>query len=183
MREMCKVDDRDKMKQKKRFSIGTMGLKSLGVCRVEKLKSSMVNARSPRMKLWLIRATTTVLLWTCFVQLTALGGTWGPRVLKGWPSCFTQDSHSASALDLKLLPTVPARVLPPKSEFFLLSSLLLSLFLLFFFSLFAVTAMIVRSIQHLFTCIIRNYVYPSRIFQIQYRVGLDFFNYDDERIP
>ncbi|KAL4584150.1 hypothetical protein LXL04_008741 [Taraxacum kok-saghyz] len=114
MKEMCKVDDRDKMKQKKRFSIGTMGLKTLGVDKVEKLKNSMANARSPRMKLWLIRATTTVLLWTCFVQLTALGGTWGPRVLKGWPSCFTQDSHSSSALDIKLLPAVPVRVLPPK---------------------------------------------------------------------
>ncbi|KAI3524370.1 hypothetical protein L1887_03024 [Cichorium endivia] len=28
------------------------------------------------MKLWLIRATTTVLLWTYFIQLTALGGSW-----------------------------------------------------------------------------------------------------------
>jgi hypothetical protein len=45
-------------------------------------------ARS-RMKLWMVRATTTVLLWTCVVQLTAVGETWGPRVLKGWPSCLT----------------------------------------------------------------------------------------------
>ncbi|KAF0904753.1 hypothetical protein E2562_036971 [Oryza meyeriana var. granulata] len=42
-------------------------------------------ARS-RMKLWMVRATTTVLLWTCVVQLTAVGDTWGPRVLKGWPN-------------------------------------------------------------------------------------------------
>ncbi|XP_078443141.1 rhamnogalacturonan I rhamnosyltransferase 1-like [Wolffia australiana] len=40
-----------------------------------------------RMKLWIIRATTTVLLWTCVVQLAALGDLLGPRLLKGWPSC------------------------------------------------------------------------------------------------
>ncbi|KAI3684996.1 hypothetical protein L6452_34227 [Arctium lappa] len=113
-RDMYRVEDRDK---KKRFGIGIgfgfgrMGWKSLGEGRVEKLKA---NARSPKMKVWIIRATTMVLLWTCLVQLTALGDTWGPRVLKGWPSTFTQDSHSATVLDVKFLPTAPARVLPPK---------------------------------------------------------------------
>ncbi|XP_078163663.1 rhamnogalacturonan I rhamnosyltransferase 1-like [Carex rostrata] len=46
-------------------------------------------ARSKMMKVWILRASTTILLWTCVVQLTAIGETWGPRVLKGWPSCFT----------------------------------------------------------------------------------------------
>ncbi|GAB4860907.1 Rhamnogalacturonan I rhamnosyltransferase 1 [Ancistrocladus abbreviatus] len=65
-----------------------------------------------KMKLWMVRATTSVLLWTCIVQLTTLGEVWGPRVLKGWPSCFTQES----ALDLKLPSAVsaPPRLLPPK---------------------------------------------------------------------
>ncbi|MFS7900544.1 hypothetical protein Hanom_Chr00s120569g01811421 [Helianthus anomalus] len=97
-----------------RFAIGTMGLRKLGEIRVEKLKNSMVNVRSAMMKMMLIRAMTTVLLWICLVQLTTLGGSLGPRVLKGWPSCFTQDSHSAAALDVKLLP-VHARVLPHKT--------------------------------------------------------------------
>ncbi|KAM0002252.1 putative GDP-fucose protein O-fucosyltransferase [Helianthus debilis subsp. tardiflorus] len=114
-REMCRVEETDnnntKKKKMRRFAIGSMGLKKFGEIRVEKLKNSMVNVRSTKMKMWLIRATTMVLLWTCLVQLTALGGgSWGPRVLKGWPSCFTQDS----ALDVKLLPTVPVRVLPHK---------------------------------------------------------------------
>ncbi|KAL0318803.1 UNVERIFIED_CONTAM: Rhamnogalacturonan I rhamnosyltransferase 1 [Sesamum angustifolium] len=43
------------------------------------------------MKLWMLRAATTVLLWTCLVQLTAVSETWGPRMLKGWPSCFTKN--------------------------------------------------------------------------------------------
>ncbi|CAM8929699.1 unnamed protein product [Rhodiola kirilowii] len=49
-----------------------------------------------RMKLWMIRATTSVLLWTCVVQLMTLGGNWGPRVLKGWPSCFLSESVDGS---------------------------------------------------------------------------------------
>ncbi|CAN4086219.1 unnamed protein product [Withania somnifera] len=78
--------------------------------RVEKLKSSWIS-RS-RMKLWMIRATTSILLWTCVVQLITLGETWGPRVLKGWPSCFSQESTAAFAV--KSSPDVPDRVLPPK---------------------------------------------------------------------
>ncbi|KAK8287557.1 hypothetical protein V6Z12_D07G066500 [Gossypium hirsutum] len=81
-------------------------MKGGGGERVEKLKYS-------RMKLWMIRATTSVLLWTCVVQLTAVGETWGPRVLKGWPSCFTHQDSSFSVIEDKVL-SVPARVLPPK---------------------------------------------------------------------
>lgn len=97
-----------------------MGLKAKGEAKAEKSRGSMVSR--PRMKLWLIRATTTVLLWTCVVQLTAIGEMWGPRVLKGWPSCFTHSGFptgiekSSSALS-----TIISReniVLPPKSEFF-----------------------------------------------------------------
>ncbi|CAA2968937.1 Hypothetical predicted protein [Olea europaea subsp. europaea] len=99
-----------------------MGLKAatFGGDRLEKLRNSGMVSRS-RMKLWMIRATTSVLLWTCLVQLTALGETWGPRVLKGWPSCFSQESATAgrvgdvaTALDVRSLPELPPRVLPPK---------------------------------------------------------------------
>jgi hypothetical protein len=71
------------------------------------------------MKLWLVRATTTVLLWTCVVQLTAVGETWGPRVLKGWPSCLTAPDEAAVRADHAV---EKAAALPPKSEssFFLL---------------------------------------------------------------
>ncbi|KAI4344006.1 hypothetical protein L6164_011284 [Bauhinia variegata] len=89
-----------------------MGLKTLGESKVEKLKNSMAASSRSRMKLWMIRATTSVLLWTCIVQLTALGDMWGPRVLKGWPSCFTHES-AARAIDIEL-PSARPRVLPPK---------------------------------------------------------------------
>lgn len=105
---MCRIEKKQRE--------GTMGFKALGG---DKLKSSVAMSSSSRskMKLWMIRATTSILLWTCIVQLTALGDMWGPRVLKGWPSCFSQESAASSALQDKT-PSVPARVLPPKSEFF-----------------------------------------------------------------
>ncbi|KAH0462536.1 hypothetical protein IEQ34_010111 [Dendrobium chrysotoxum] len=77
---------------------------------VEKFKGAIM-PRS-RMKMWMIRATTTVLLWTCLVQLAALRELWGPRVFKGWPSCFTPSDpvgifESSSIVARKI-------VLPPK---------------------------------------------------------------------
>ncbi|GFZ12182.1 O-fucosyltransferase family protein [Actinidia rufa] len=72
---------------------------------MEKLKSKIFSG--PRMKLWIramIRATTSVLLWTCLVQFMALTEIWGPRILKGWPSCI---SHGSA-------PAARVRVLPPK---------------------------------------------------------------------
>lgn len=133
---MCRIEEerseesgwrkRRKWSLKLGLGLGVMGLKGgniLPQSRVDKLRNSMVS-RS-KMKLWIIRATTTVMLWICLVQLTALGETLGPLVLKSWPSCFSQESASASgsttaaavALDVKSAPEdVPARVLPPKSE-------------------------------------------------------------------
>ncbi|KAA0058020.1 GDP-fucose protein O-fucosyltransferase [Cucumis melo var. makuwa] len=108
---MCRIV-RDKWTLK---SSMVMGLKALGESKIEKMKSSMVSPRS-KMKLWMIRAMTSILLWTCIVQLTALGETWGPRVLKGWPSCFTQESASVDAFGIpnKPVPVPPKIVLPPK---------------------------------------------------------------------
>lgn len=101
---MCRFEESggpdytDREKQKK-----AMGLKSLGDAKVEKSR--------PRMKLWMIRASTTILLWTCVVQLTALGEMWGPRVLKGWPACFTPFN---SPLALKSSSVGERIALPPK---------------------------------------------------------------------
>ncbi|KAM0922557.1 hypothetical protein ACQ4PT_006054 [Festuca glaucescens] len=68
-----------------------MGLKAAAAAGLKadrlRLPSVAAVARSRMMRLWVLRATTTVLLWTCLVQLTAVGETWGPRVLRGWPSC------------------------------------------------------------------------------------------------
>ncbi|KAL8474784.1 hypothetical protein ACS0TY_031282 [Phlomoides rotata] len=111
---MCRIKDCEESKRRRRW--GVMGLKtaSFGGKGLEKLRNSGMVSRS-RMKLWMIRATTSILLWTCLVQLTALSETRGLRVLKGWPSCFSQESAAtAVALDVKSSPQHIVRVLPPK---------------------------------------------------------------------
>ncbi|XP_066319416.1 rhamnogalacturonan I rhamnosyltransferase 1-like [Miscanthus floridulus] len=93
---------------------------AMGIKALEKLKcpSSVAAAARSSLKLWMLRATTTVLLWTCVVQFTAVGNswTWGPRVLKGWPSCRT--AREAAAVTTTRLampePVVEKAPLPPK---------------------------------------------------------------------
>ncbi|KAM7273618.1 hypothetical protein ACFE04_028282 [Oxalis oulophora] len=65
--------------------------------------------------MWMIRATTSILVWTCIVQLTTVGDLWGPRVLKGWPSCF-ESGGGLNAVTLDTVSSLPAVVLPPKSK-------------------------------------------------------------------
>ncbi|ERN13665.1 hypothetical protein AMTR_s00049p00119840 [Amborella trichopoda] len=60
----------------------------------------------------MVRATTTVLLWTCLIQLSALQNLWAPRLLKGWPSCFTQSDTDPHSNLITL--SSPKFVLPPK---------------------------------------------------------------------
>ncbi|XVF20873.1 hypothetical protein REPUB_Repub12eG0040600 [Reevesia pubescens] len=105
---MCRVEETTgKCDYRKQWE---MKMKIFGEGKVEKLKNSMVS-RS-RMKLWMMRAITTILLWTCFAQLMTLGGEmFGPRLLKGWPSCF---SHSELPLVAELSSIPPKLILPPK---------------------------------------------------------------------
>ncbi|PKI31448.1 hypothetical protein CRG98_048161 [Punica granatum] len=82
-----------------------------------KPSGSGVVSTSPRsqMKLWMVRAATSLLLWTCIVQFTTLGETWGPRLLKGWPSCHShEEEKTAVVLESKAVLAPPLQVLPPK---------------------------------------------------------------------
>lgn len=90
-----------------------MKVKFLGDSKIEKLKNSLVS-RS-RMSLWMIRAMTILLLWSCFVHLVALGEMWGPRLLKGWPSCFSH--HHDDFPIAQEMSSLPIKIaLPPKSK-------------------------------------------------------------------
>ncbi|XP_061355277.1 rhamnogalacturonan I rhamnosyltransferase 1-like isoform X2 [Gastrolobium bilobum] len=106
---MCRAESNNKGQD-----FGWMGLKS----KVQKVGMGVSGSGSgsgssrSRMKMWMIRATSSVLVWTCIVQLTALGDMWGPRVLKGWPSCFTHDS-AVKALGMEF-PSPRPPLLPPK---------------------------------------------------------------------
>lgn len=104
---MCKTD-----KFVYHRKLWEMKVRLLGETKVEKLRNSFVS-RS-RMSLWMIRAVTVLLLWSCFVHLMALGEMWGPRLFKGWPSCFNQHDLSTVAADMRSLPAKIA--LPPKSK-------------------------------------------------------------------
>ncbi|CAN1796247.1 Rhamnogalacturonan I rhamnosyltransferase 1 [Linum perenne] len=109
MGEMCRVERSERSSveigegRRSCYEEKKMGL----VKGVEKVKKSLSKSK---MKMWMVRATTSVLLWTCIVQLTTIGELWGPRVLKGWPSCF---SHESASLLQEKLPAAPAHVLPP----------------------------------------------------------------------
>lgn len=66
-----------------------------------------VSHNNARMKLWTLRAITTLLLWTCIIQLVAIGEIWGPKLLMSWPSCSNPSNVSSIR---------PEKHLPPKSE-------------------------------------------------------------------
>lgn len=88
-----------------------MGFNVLSGGEVVKSKRFIVR---PRIKVWMARAITTVILWTSVVQLIAIGEFWGPRLLKGMPYCFNQQDESLVVVKA----SVPAKVvLPPKSKF------------------------------------------------------------------
>lgn len=108
---MCKIEG-----NRRKLSDSTaMELKALGGSKIDKLKSSMVSS-GLRVRPWLIRLTTTVMLWTCIVQLISLREVWGPGVLKGWPSCFSHESAAAavSGVEENPLSVPPKIVFPPK---------------------------------------------------------------------
>lgn len=87
-----------------------MGLKTVmksGVFGGDKPRSSNVSKRS-KMKLWMIRAITCVLLWTCGIQLITLSETWGPSVLKGFHQDFADSMQLTSEQHFQ------SRVFPPK---------------------------------------------------------------------
>lgn len=113
---MCKIEGN----RRKLNESTVMELKTFGESKVDKLKSSMVSSGS-RIRPWLIRLTTTVLLWTCIVQLVSLMEFWGPGVLKGWPSCFSHESAAAvvSGVEENALSVPPKIVFLPKREFLL----------------------------------------------------------------
>ncbi|KAG6398414.1 hypothetical protein SASPL_139874 [Salvia splendens] len=65
-----------------------------------------------RMKLWILRLITTLLIWICIMQFVAVGEDWGPKLLKSWPSCSIPPiMHDATNVS-SFLPKRPH--LPPK---------------------------------------------------------------------
>ncbi|CAK9134062.1 unnamed protein product [Ilex paraguariensis] len=70
------------------------------------------NLMVSRFKLsWRIKwGMMAIFLWTCVLRLIAMDEVWGPRLLKGWPSCYTPDMFSKANMSY-VQPKVPP---PPK---------------------------------------------------------------------
>lgn len=87
-----------------------MGLKIL----LKLEKSKILMGSKTRMRLWMIRAFSTVFLWACVVHLLVFSEVWGPKMLKDWPSCCSHQDLPSLTDHLSSIP--PKVVSPPKSE-------------------------------------------------------------------
>ncbi|KAF3331442.1 GDP-fucose protein O-fucosyltransferase [Carex littledalei] len=84
-----------------------MGLKS----GYDKLKASPLSR--PRVKLWMSRVVIVLFLWLCAVQFSTMADSWGPRLLKGWPSCIIASPQSSFPA-IQMSAQVVERRFPPK---------------------------------------------------------------------
>ncbi|KAL0377639.1 UNVERIFIED_CONTAM: Rhamnogalacturonan I rhamnosyltransferase 1 [Sesamum radiatum] len=100
------------IKREKREQHWDVGMNLLGEEKVQETK--LLRVSHARMKLWALRAITTLLLWTCIVQLVAIGEVWGPRLLKSWPSCSSPPNmHTPTNVSS----IQPKRHFPPKRAY------------------------------------------------------------------
>ncbi|XP_062106428.1 rhamnogalacturonan I rhamnosyltransferase 1-like isoform X2 [Humulus lupulus] len=106
---MCRVGESNKDCNYKEEKKNKMGLKFL----LKLENSKLLMGSKTRMRLWMIRAFTTVFLWACVVQLMMFGELWGPKLLKDWPSCFTTYQDLPLA-DTHLSSIPPKTAYPPK---------------------------------------------------------------------
>ncbi|XP_059447571.1 rhamnogalacturonan I rhamnosyltransferase 1 [Corylus avellana] len=62
-----------------------------------------------RLQLWFIRVCSSIVLWTCLVQLVAVGGLWHPHLLSGITNRMSQRAQLRVEEVRSLPPTLPAR--------------------------------------------------------------------------
>ncbi|KAK4417555.1 Rhamnogalacturonan I rhamnosyltransferase 1 [Sesamum alatum] len=104
------------IKKEKKEQHWDVGMNLLGEEKVQETKFLRVS--QARMKLWALRAITTLLLWTSIVQLVAIGEVWGPRLLKSWPSCSSPtppNMHTAATTNVSSIQT--KKHFPPKRAY------------------------------------------------------------------
>lgn len=76
-------------------------------------------APKPRVQVWFVRVCSSILVWTCLVQLFAAGELWHTRI-------FTGLTNQISRFSAPVEPVPLPPPLPPPSQFF--SFFLVSLF-------------------------------------------------------
>ncbi|KAH6830302.1 O-fucosyltransferase family protein [Perilla frutescens var. hirtella] len=106
---MCKLVDGDEKNENHRHwaaGMNILGEKEVG-------ETMLLRVSHARMKIWTLRLITTLLIWTCIIQLVAIGEVWGPRLLMSWPSCSNPPNMHAAATNVSSFH--PKRLhLPPK---------------------------------------------------------------------
>lgn len=99
-----------------------MEVRSEGVhVRCDKLPSPVI-ART-RLQVWFIRLCSSLFLWTCLVQLVAVGELWHPHLL----SNITNRISQISQIPVQVVTSPPPPLLPASKFFFLLVLLVLSI--------------------------------------------------------
>ncbi|KAL6526310.1 Rhamnogalacturonan I rhamnosyltransferase 1 [Orobanche minor] len=91
-----------------------VGMNLLGEKKVREPSTFLrVSLSHGRMKLWTLRVITTLLLWTCIIQLAAIGEIWGPKLLKSWPSCSSSPNFYTPT-PTNVSSAKPQKHFPPK---------------------------------------------------------------------
>lgn len=82
-----------------------MEVRSEGVqVRFDKIRGTTVIPKS-RLRIWFIRVCSSIVIWTCLVQLVAVAELWHPHILSGLTSRFVQ-THLR--LESAVVPLPPA---------------------------------------------------------------------------
>uniref|UniRef100_A0A7N0TRU9 O-fucosyltransferase family protein n=1 Tax=Kalanchoe fedtschenkoi TaxID=63787 RepID=A0A7N0TRU9_KALFE len=70
--------------------------------RFDKIRGAVIP--KSRFQIWFIRVCSSIVVWTCLVQLVAVGQLWHPHILSGLTSRFTQAPLSVEKAALQLPP-------------------------------------------------------------------------------
>ncbi|KAL1538836.1 Rhamnogalacturonan I rhamnosyltransferase 1 [Salvia divinorum] len=105
---MCKLEDGVEIDESQPH--WNVGMNILGGKEVA--ETMYLRLSHARMKLWILRLITTLLIWICIMQFVAVGEDWGPKLLKSWPSCSIPPIKHDAANVSSFLPKRPH--LPPK---------------------------------------------------------------------
>ncbi|KAL3511096.1 hypothetical protein ACH5RR_030497 [Cinchona calisaya] len=77
---------------------------SLGQARIDREKGSLQVIQRTRLQVWFIRVCSSIVIWTCLVQLVAVGELWHPRLLTG----LSSRKNGVSTLSIRVEDVVPA---------------------------------------------------------------------------
>lgn len=68
-----------------------------------------------RLQIWFIRVCSSILIWTCLVQLVAVGELWHPKLFSGFSNPINGSTRvSNNVISIPAVPPPPP--LPPPSE-------------------------------------------------------------------